>query len=86
MASQRQKHDTATNTQNKPGEIPQYEENTDMPSETAQEQARPEDGTAHAAQKQIAEEEAGWAPPTESGNPEAPSTNTTVNTNSDSRK
>lgn len=79
MAAQRQKHDTAANTQNRPEEIPQHEQDTSMPSEQALEQARPTDGREYLAQKQIAEEEADWAPPTESGNPEEPSTNTSSN-------
>lgn len=79
MAPQHQKRDSAANPQNRPGEIPQHEEDTAMPSEAAQEQARPTDGTEYARQKQIAQEEAAWSPPTESGNPEAPSDNTAAN-------
>ena len=86
MTSQQQKRDTAANTQNKPEEIPQHEQDTDMPSEVAQDQARPQDGREYLAQKQIAEEEANWAPPTESGNPEAPSDNTAANRTTGSRK
>lgn len=78
MASQQQKRDAA-NTHTKPEEIPQHEQDTAMPSEVAQDQARPTDGKEYLEQKQIAEEESDWAPPTESGNPEAPSANTSAN-------
>jgi hypothetical protein len=86
MAAQHQKQTAATNTQNKPGEVPQHQENTDMPSEAAQEQARPTDGRKYLEEKQIAQEQEAWSPPTESGNPEAPSTNTSANVTSGSRK
>ncbi len=85
MASQQQKHDAA-NTQNRPEEVSQHEENTDISSDTAVEQARPKDGKEYLEQKQVVEKEAGWAPPTESGNPEVPSDNTAANRTTDSRK
>lgn len=85
MASQQQKRDVA-NPHNTSEEIPQHEQDTDMPSETAQDQARPKDGREYLAEKQIAQEEEAWSPPTESGNPEAPSANTAANRTAGVRK
>lgn len=77
MASQEEKRDQRTATDTTP---------TETASEAAQEAARPTDGAEHAEQLQVAEAEAGWAPPTESGEPDKPSSNTTAGSTPKPRK